>query len=139
MSPDAVTAILRRMSEQIATDFVQDMKVDFYSREFVVKKMTKRQAAKEKAAKLADERRIRRVQAAYRRARLTTGQEQNDVEVGREGIQTYALVRASVYAVVPGKQNARNIGKYLDAATTAVVRRIGEMARRRAALKRAFK
>jgi len=34
----------------------------------------------------------------------------------------YAELRAAVYAVVPGKQKARNIAALLDAAVTAVCR-----------------
>lgn len=35
---------------------------------------------------------------------------------------TYAELRAAVYAVVPGKQKAKNIAALLDAAVTAVCR-----------------
>lgn len=139
MTPDVVIAMLRRMTKQIAKDFVQDMKVDLYSREFVVKKMTKKQAAKEKAAKLAEARHVRRMQSAYRRARTITGQAQNEVEIAAEGKQTVELIYAAIYAAVPGKQNARNIAKHLNDGVGAVVKRIGELARHKAALKRAFK
>ena len=38
------------------------------------------------------------------------------------GLTRYAELRAAVYAVVPGKQKAKNIAALLDAAVTAVCR-----------------
>lgn len=74
-------------------------------------------AKKTPTAKEREAKRIERIEraliAASRWPELAFDEYANDV---------YAELRAAVYAVVPGRQKARNIDRLLDQATTAVCR-----------------
>lgn len=67
-------------------------------------------------------RHIERLAKAYLRAAERDGAWYEDKGGTFFARHAYANIRAAVYAVVPGKQKAANIGPLLDQAVTAVCR-----------------